>query len=110
MPDRNVVALLEGSDPKLKNEWVIVSAHFDHNGADGTQIFNGADDNGSGTVALLEIAEAYALAAQQGQRPEAQRAVRRVELRGARPARRLGLHRAAAGAARDASPRCSTWT
>ena len=69
IPDRNVVGLLEGSDPKLKDEWVIVSAHFDHNGADGTQIFNGADDNGSGTVALLEIADAYALAAQQGQRP-----------------------------------------
>lgn len=69
VPDRNVVALLEGSDPKLKNEWVLVTAHFDHNGADGDQIFNGADDNGSGTVALLEIAEAYALAARQGQRP-----------------------------------------
>jgi len=69
VPDRNVVALLEGSDPKLKDEWVIVSAHFDHNGAEGTQIYNGADDNGSGTVALLEIADAYALAAQQGRRP-----------------------------------------
>ena len=69
IPDRNVVALLEGSDPKLKDEWVIVSAHFDHNGADGSQIFNGADDNGSGMVALLEIADAYALAAQQGLRP-----------------------------------------
>lgn len=69
IPDRNVVALLEGGDPKLKDEWVIVSAHFDHNGADGDQIFNGADDNGSGTVALLEIADAYALAAQQGRRP-----------------------------------------
>ena len=70
VPDRNVVALLEGSDPALKNEWVLVTAHFDHNGADGTQIFNGADDNGSGTVALLEIADAYALAAAQGQRPK----------------------------------------
>ena len=69
IPDRNVVGLIEGGDPKLKDEWVIVSAHFDHNGADGTQIFNGADDNGSGMVALLEIADAYALAAQQGQRP-----------------------------------------
>jgi Zn-dependent M28 family amino/carboxypeptidase len=69
IPDRNVVALLEGSDPKLKDEWVLVTAHFDHNGADGPQIFNGADDNGSGLVALLEIADAYALAAQQGQRP-----------------------------------------
>ena len=70
MPDRNVVALLEGSDPQLKNEWVIVSAHYDHNGADATQIFNGADDNGSGVVALIEIAEAYALAAKEGHRPK----------------------------------------
>jgi hypothetical protein len=70
VPDRNVVALLEGSDPRLKNEWVIVSAHYDHNGADATQIFNGADDNGSGVVALIEIAEAYALAAKEGRRPK----------------------------------------
>jgi len=69
VPDRNVVAFVEGSDARLKNEWVVVSAHFDHNGADGTQIFNGADDNGSGTVALLEIAEAYGLAAKEGLRP-----------------------------------------
>ena len=69
VPDRNVVALMEGSDARLKDEWVIVSAHFDHNGADATQIFNGADDNGSGTVALVEIAEAYALAAKDGRRP-----------------------------------------
>jgi Peptidase family M28/PA domain len=70
VPDRNVVALMEGADPKLKNEWVIVSAHYDHNGADGAQIFNGADDNGSGVVALIEIAEAYALAAKEGRRPK----------------------------------------
>jgi hypothetical protein len=70
VPDRNVVALLEGSDPRLRNEWVIVSAHYDHNGADATQIFNGADDNGSGVVALIEIAEAYALAAKEGRRPK----------------------------------------
>ena len=70
VPDRNVLASLEGGDPRLKNEWVIVSAHYDHNGADATQVFNGADDNGSGTVALLEIADAYALAAQQGARPK----------------------------------------
>lgn len=70
VPDRNVVALLEGSDPVLKNEWVLVTAHFDHNGADGAQIFNGADDNGSGTVALLAIADAYAAAARDGRRPK----------------------------------------
>lgn len=69
VPDRNVLGLLEGSDPKLKDEWVLITAHFDHDGVNGTQILNGADDNGSGTVALLEIADAYALAAQQGQRP-----------------------------------------
>ena len=69
VPDRNVLGLLEGSDPKLKDEWVLVTAHFDHEGVNGAQILNGADDNGSGTVALMEIADAYALAAQQGQRP-----------------------------------------
>lgn len=67
--DRNVLAKLEGSDPKLRDEWVVVCAHYDHNGADGDQVWNGADDDGSGTVALLEIAEAYALAAQAGARP-----------------------------------------
>src|SRR5205823_12811393 len=70
VPDRNVLAALEGSDPKLKDEWVIIACHHDHNGADGDQVFNGADDNGSGTVGLLEIAEAYALAAQDGHRPK----------------------------------------
>src|SRR5262249_51989950 len=63
VPDRNVLAALEGSDPQLKDEWVVISCHHDHNGADGDQVFNGADDNASGTVAMLEIAEAYALAA-----------------------------------------------
>ena len=65
-----MVAALEGCDPKLKDEWVVISCHLDHNGADGDRIYNGADDNGSGTVGLLEIAEAYALAAQQGHRPK----------------------------------------
>jgi len=68
--DRNVVALLEGSDPRLKNEWVLVTAHFDHDGVNGAQILNGADDNGSGTVALLAIADAFAAAARDGQRPK----------------------------------------
>ncbi len=59
----NVVAKLEGSDPALKNEYVVYSAHWDHLGRDpklqGDQIFNGALDNASGTAALLEIAEAF---------------------------------------------------
>ena len=70
VPDRNVLAALEGSDPKLKDEWVVISCHHDHNGADGDQVFNGADDNGSGVVGLVEIAEAYALAAKEGHRPK----------------------------------------
>jgi len=67
--DRNVVAALEGSDPRLKDEWVLICAHYDHDGADEGRVFNGADDDGSGTVALLAIAEAYAEAARQGSRP-----------------------------------------
>lgn len=60
---RNVIAKLEGSDPKLKNEYVIYTAHWDHLGRDpkreGDQIFNGALDNASGTASLLELAEAF---------------------------------------------------
>lgn len=59
----NVVAKLEGSDPTLKNEYIVYTAHWDHLGRDpklhGDQIFNGALDNASGTAALLEIAEAF---------------------------------------------------
>ncbi len=70
IPDRNVVALIEGSDPKLREEVVIVCAHYDHDGVNGENVLNGADDDGSGTVGVMEIAEAYALAAQKGQRPK----------------------------------------
>ena len=70
IPDRNVLAALEGSDPRLKDEWIVISAHPDHNGAVGDSVFHGADDNGSGAVALLAIAEAYAKAAASGQRPK----------------------------------------
>ena len=56
---QNVVAYMEGSDPQLKNEYVVISAHYDHFGTspDG-DIFYGADDNGTGTSGLLEIAAA----------------------------------------------------
>ncbi|MEZ5285886.1 MAG: M28 family peptidase [Vicinamibacterales bacterium] len=67
--DRNVLAMVEGADPALRDEAVIISAHYDHEGADGRTVFNGADDNGSGTVALLEIADAYGAALATGQRP-----------------------------------------
>lgn len=69
VPDRSVVGKIEGADPALKEEAVLISAHYDHNGAEGAQIFNGADDNASGTVAVLDIAEAYVTAAGQGMRP-----------------------------------------
>ncbi len=68
--DRSVVAVLEGSDATLKNEHVLISAHLDHDGVDGANVLNGADDDGSGTVGLMEIAEAFAEAARAGQRPK----------------------------------------
>jgi hypothetical protein len=67
--DRSVVALLEGSDPALRDELVIVCAHYDHDGVNGDNVLNGADDDGSGTVGVMEIAEAFASAAAKGQRP-----------------------------------------
>lgn len=65
---RNVLAYLPGSDPRLKDEVVIVSAHFDHVGSRKGEVFNGADDNASGTVGLLEVAEAYALSSEKPKR------------------------------------------
>ncbi len=59
MEARNVLGLLEGSDPKLKDEYVIVSAHYDHLGVVGGRTQFGADDNASGVAALLEIARAF---------------------------------------------------
>ena len=56
----NVIGMIEGSDPGLKDECIIYTAHFDHEGPNERgEILNGADDNASGTVALLEIARAY---------------------------------------------------
>ena len=63
---KNVVAKLTGSDPKLRDEWVVYTAHWDHLGRDeklaGDQIYNGAADNAIGTAGLLGIAEAFAKA------------------------------------------------
>lgn len=59
---QNVVAIMEGDDPQLKNEYVAIGAHYDHVGIStrggDDKIFNGADDDGSGTVAVMAIAEA----------------------------------------------------
>ena len=70
----NVVAVVEGSDPVLKDEYVVISAHLDHVGVEGGAagedvIFNGADDDGSGTVTMLEIAEAFEQAKADGHGP-----------------------------------------
>jgi Zn-dependent M28 family amino/carboxypeptidase len=62
---RNVVAVLRGSHPTLRDEYVALGAHYDHLGlatgvTEGDAIYNGADDDGSGTVGLLGMAEAFA--------------------------------------------------
>jgi Zn-dependent M28 family amino/carboxypeptidase len=69
---QNVVGVFEGSDPVLKNEYVALGAHYDHVGVgipvNGDAIYNGADDDGSGTTALLVIAEALAKASSRPKR------------------------------------------
>jgi len=63
----NVLGYIEGTD--LKEELIIITAHYDHLGKHDSLIFNGADDDGSGTVAALEIAEAFMLAKKSGNGP-----------------------------------------
>ena len=63
----NVLGYIEGSD--LKDELIIITAHYDHLGKHDTLLFNGADDDGSGTVAIMEIAEAFMLAKRDGKGP-----------------------------------------
>lgn len=56
----NIVGYIEGSDPVLKNECVIYTAHYDHVGVDGSgNVMNGANDNASGTIGLLNVARAF---------------------------------------------------
>ncbi len=60
---KNVLGFMEGSDQVLKNEVVVITAHYDHVGVDEKgDAFNGADDDGSGTTGVLEIAEAFSMA------------------------------------------------
>lgn len=59
---QNVAGILEGADPKLKDEYVVFSAHYDHlPTSDKGEVYHGADDDGSGTVSVLEIAQALAI-------------------------------------------------
>lgn len=63
----NVLAYIEGSD--LKDELIVITAHYDHIGIKDGKVYNGADDDGSGTVALIEIAEAFMQAKKEGKGP-----------------------------------------
>jgi len=63
----NVLGFLEGTDKK--DEIVVITAHYDHVGTTDGKVYNGADDDGSGTVSVMEIAEAFSKAAQEGSRP-----------------------------------------
>ena len=64
MPTENVLGLVEGTDKK--EEFVVISAHYDHIGTKNGVVYNGADDDGSGTVAMMEIAQAFAKAKKEG--------------------------------------------
>src|SRR5690606_2341483 len=64
----NVMAFIEGSEKP--EEVIVISAHYDHVGMENGEIYNGADDDGSGNVAILEIAEAFQLAVKDGFRPK----------------------------------------
>ena len=64
----NVAAIIKGSEKP--DEYIILTAHLDHVGKKGDDIYNGADDDGSGSMALLEIAQAFKLAVLDGNRPK----------------------------------------
>lgn len=64
----NILAFVEGSEKP--EEVIVISAHYDHVGMSNGEIYNGADDDGSGTVALLEIAEAFEMAKKSGNGPK----------------------------------------
>lgn len=57
---RNVIGVLRGADPQLKNTYVMLTAHYDHLGIRNGHIYNGANDDGSGTVSVMEVASALA--------------------------------------------------
>ncbi len=65
----NVMGYIEGSDPELKEEIVVLSAHYDHLGKRGNAIYYGADDNASGTSTVLELTEAFVQAKEKGLGP-----------------------------------------
>jgi hypothetical protein len=58
---RNLIGMIEGSDPVLKNEAIVIGGHYDHLGIKNGYVWNGADDNGSGTAAVMELVRAFTL-------------------------------------------------
>jgi Zn-dependent M28 family amino/carboxypeptidase len=64
----NVVAMIKGSE--LPEEYLIITSHYDHFGMRNGEIYNGADDGGSGSMAMMEIAEAFKKAIEEGYRPK----------------------------------------
>ena len=67
-PSQNVLAYIKGSEKP--DEIIVLSAHYDHVGIENGEVYNGADDDGSGTVALIEIAKAFQKAKKQGNGPK----------------------------------------
>jgi len=71
---KNVVAYYEGTDPELKDEVIVMTSHYDHLGvgqpdSTGDRIYNGADDDGSGTIGVLNVAQAFVNAGKNGVKP-----------------------------------------
>jgi Zn-dependent M28 family amino/carboxypeptidase len=69
LTSENVLCFIEGVDPDLKDEVLVITAHYDHVGMDGEDVYNGADDDGSGTVSVMEMAEAFVMAKRDGHGP-----------------------------------------
>jgi hypothetical protein len=66
----NVVGFIEGSDPELKKDYILITAHYDHLGFHDNEVYYGADDNASGTSSVIEIARAFAEAKKAGLGPK----------------------------------------
>lgn len=69
LTSENILCYIPGSDPELRHEVLVITAHYDHIGFNDEGVFNGADDDGSGTVAVLELARAFKMAADEGNGP-----------------------------------------
>ena len=67
-PSKNILAFIKGSE--FPNEVIVISAHYDHLGMKGEEVYNGADDNASGSSALMELAQSFQLAKKQGNGPK----------------------------------------